>query len=52
MDTQLRTFVSYSRANEGVALKLVKALEAEGFNIWLDQEDITTGKRWQTAKSL
>lgn len=46
METQRRTFLSYSRANKDFAVKLAKELKAEGFQVWLDQLDIPPGSRW------
>ena len=46
LDTQRRTFLSYSRANKDFALKLARELKAEGFSVWLDQLDIPAGARW------
>jgi ABC-type uncharacterized transport system ATPase subunit len=40
------TFVSYSRADSTVALKLASELRQLGANIWLDQLDIQAGLRW------
>lgn len=45
METQ-RTFLSYSRDDSAFALKLATDLRAAGANIWVDQLDIPTGKRW------
>jgi hypothetical protein len=45
-ETQLKTFLSYSRVNKDFALKLAKELKSEGFDIWLDQLDIPPGSRW------
>ena len=46
LDTQRRTFLSYSRTNKDFALKLARELKAEGLSVWLDQLDIPTGSRW------
>ena len=45
-EKQLKTFLSYSRANKDFAIKLAKELKSEGFYIWLDQLDIPAGARW------
>jgi hypothetical protein len=46
LDTQRRTFLSYSRTNKDFALKLARELKADGLSVWLDQLDIPTGSRW------
>lgn len=43
---QRRTFISYSRVNEGFAIKLATELKLAGYRVWLDQLDIPTGARW------
>ncbi|MBK9925749.1 MAG: TIR domain-containing protein [Anaerolineales bacterium] len=45
-ETQLKTFLSYSRANKDFAIRLAKELKSEGFSVWLDQLDIPAGSRW------
>jgi formylglycine-generating enzyme required for sulfatase activity len=40
------TFISYSRADSGFAVRLAKNLRSAGFDVWLDQLDIPTGARW------
>lgn len=44
-------FISYGREVEVIAFvkELKKDLEAEGFSIWLDQEDIPAGSDWHAA---
>jgi formylglycine-generating enzyme required for sulfatase activity len=42
----MSTFISYSRADSGFAVRLAKDLKAAGYDIWLDQLDIPTGTRW------
>ena len=42
----MSTFISYSRANEGFAIRLAKDLKSAGYDVWLDQLDIPTGARW------
>jgi len=44
-----RIFLSYSRADSEFVLKLARDLRSAGANIWLDQLDIPTGKRWDLA---
>ena len=39
-------FISYSRKDKEFAEKLVKALEAEGRDIWIDYEDIPFASEW------
>lgn len=41
-----KTFFSYSRADSEFVLKLAKDLRGAGADIWLDQLDISAGKRW------
>ncbi len=43
------TFISYSRTDTEFALKLGKDLRAGGANIWIDQLDVSPGKRWDNA---
>ena len=45
-DKPLQTFISYSRVNQQVAIRLACELKSAGFCIWLDQFDIPTGARW------
>jgi formylglycine-generating enzyme required for sulfatase activity len=45
----LSTFISYSRADSGFALRLAKDLRSAGYDVWLDQLDIPTGARWDDA---
>jgi hypothetical protein len=42
----LSTFISYSRANAGFAIRLAKDLKSAEYDVWLDQLDIPTGVRW------
>jgi hypothetical protein len=41
-----RTFISYSRVNQELALKLATELRETNFSIWIDQLDIPSGARW------
>ena len=42
-----KIFFSYSRADgSAFALKLALDLKKEGFNVWIDQEDIRAGSEW------
>lgn len=42
-----RIFLSYRRANADVADVVTRALEAAGFGVWVDREDIGGGTRWR-----
>ena len=42
-------FVSYSRRDSELVLRLVKDLRRAGADLWLDQLDITGGQRWDEA---
>ncbi|HSL44989.1 MAG TPA: SUMF1/EgtB/PvdO family nonheme iron enzyme [Anaerolineales bacterium] len=42
----MSTFISYSRADSGFAVRLAKDLKSAGYDVWLDQLDIPTGARW------
>lgn len=42
----MSTFISYSRADSGFAVRLAKDLKSASYDIWLDQLDIPTGARW------
>ena len=44
-----KTFFSYSRVDSEFVLKLAKDLRTAGADIWLDQLDISAGKRWPPA---
>jgi TIR domain-containing protein len=48
METQ-KVFFSYSRDDSEFALHLAQDLRSAGANIWIDQLDIPTGKRWDLA---
>jgi hypothetical protein len=40
-------FFSYSRADASdFALRLAVDLKKEGFNVWIDQQDIRAGSEW------
>ncbi|MEM9738740.1 MAG: toll/interleukin-1 receptor domain-containing protein [Pseudomonadota bacterium] len=43
----IKVFLSYSRADTGFALELVHALQACGFEAFIDQEDIAPGEPWE-----
>ncbi|MEL6664115.1 MAG: toll/interleukin-1 receptor domain-containing protein [Pseudomonadota bacterium] len=43
----IKVFLSYSRADTGFALELVNALQACGFEAFIDQEDIAPGEPWE-----
>jgi formylglycine-generating enzyme required for sulfatase activity len=42
----LSTFISYSRTDSAIAIRLAKDLRSAGYDVWLDQLDIPTGARW------
>jgi photosystem II stability/assembly factor-like uncharacterized protein len=42
-------FISYSREDSELALKLAEDLKAAGAAVWLDQLDIAPGQRWARA---
>jgi hypothetical protein len=42
-------FVSYSRKDSDYVVKLVKELRERGLTIWLDQDSIAAGERWDVA---
>lgn len=42
-------FLSYSRSDEGFALRLAKDLRAKGVNMWVDQLDIRPSEHWDRA---
>ena len=44
-----KVFVSYSRDDDAAVLKLVQDLRSGGVNVWLDQTDIPSGRRWDEA---
>lgn len=39
-------FISYSRQDKDAVDKIQKSLERKGIDVWIDQEDIGTGSRW------
>lgn len=39
-------FFSYSRKDSEFTLRLVRDLKAAGANVWLDQEELIPGRRW------
>jgi len=41
-----KTFISYTRKDSEFALRIAKDLKEAGHEIWIDQLDITAGKRW------
>jgi len=42
-----KVFISYSRRDSAVVEGIVSQLEAEGFEVWFDREDIKPGKQWR-----
>ncbi|MFN0264251.1 TIR domain-containing protein [Tepidamorphus sp. 3E244] len=45
--TRARVFISYSRKDQTVAERLLHALEADGFDAFLDLHDIKPGEPWR-----
>jgi Uncharacterized protein conserved in bacteria len=41
-----QVFLSYSRRDEETVFKIRKSLERRGIDVWIDQDDIGTGSRW------
>ena len=41
-----KIFFSYSRTDTDFAVKLALDLKKEGFDVWIDQEDIRAGSEW------
>ncbi|WP_045860792.1 toll/interleukin-1 receptor domain-containing protein [Teredinibacter purpureus] len=41
-----QVFLSYSRKNLEDVLRIRQALERRGIDVWIDQDDIGTGSRW------
>jgi hypothetical protein len=41
-----KIFFSYSRTDADFALRLALDLKKEGFDVWIDQEDIRAGSEW------
>ena len=46
-----RLFVSYARGDKAAALALVRALEAAGFEVFIDLERLEFGEAWQAQLS-
>lgn len=44
-----RFFLSYSRADQDIALKFARDLKAGGADIWVDQIDIRPSERWDRS---
>jgi len=44
-----KIFFSYSRTDADFAVKLALDLKKEGFDVWIDQEDIRAGSEWDLA---
>jgi hypothetical protein len=42
-------FVSYSRIDSGVVDQIVARLGQDGFDVWIDREEIKAGELWQQA---
>lgn len=45
----MRYFLSYSRSDEGIALRLANDLIAAGVGVWVDQYDIRPSQHWDRA---
>lgn len=45
----MRLFVSYSRHDAPTVHLIVRALEAEGHDVWIDTDDIRGSERWRTS---
>lgn len=43
-----KIFFSYSRTDTEFAVKLASDLKKEGYDVWIDQEDIRAGSEWDT----
>ncbi len=41
-------FISYSRKDQEMVSRIIDALQRRRVDIWIDQEDIGTGSRWDT----
>lgn len=41
-----KIFFSYSRTDTAFAVKLASDLKKEGYDVWIDQEDIRAGSEW------
>lgn len=44
----MSAFLSYSRANEEIALQIARALRASGIALWVDKLDISAGQHWDS----
>jgi adenylate cyclase len=44
-----RIFVSYSRADDAIARQIIEGLRASNLVLWVDQDDILPGQRWDQA---
>jgi hypothetical protein len=42
-----KIFISYSRKDKGFVDGLVQDLGENGFEVWIDREDIVGGERWR-----
>src|SRR5512139_222192 len=40
-------FVSYSRKNHEKVDQIVKRLQADGFEVWIDRQDLAGGQAWR-----
>lgn len=46
IQTVTKTFICYSKSDSAFALKLAQDLREKGFDVWMDQLDISPGQRW------
>lgn len=46
---RLRVFLSYAREDEDTVLNLYQRLQADGFQPWMDKEDLMPGQKWEEA---
>lgn len=44
----LRIFLAHAKEDEPVVTQIYKQLKAEGYQPWLDKEDLLAGQHWQT----
>lgn len=44
----MNAFLSYSRANEEIALQIARELRACGIPLWIDKLDISAGQHWDS----
>lgn len=49
MTEKIRIFLSYAREDESAVKELYQRLSDEGFEPWMDRQDILPGERWDTS---